>query len=62
VRQILLAEPLVEEFGRCFEGVNAAEMAELADSFAFAACDRNERIAGLLRQYAGGMSGSGLIC
>jgi endoglucanase len=57
VRQILLAEPLVEEFGRCFEGVNAAETAELADSFAFAACDRNERIAGLLRRYATGRHG-----
>jgi hypothetical protein len=51
VREILLAEPLVQEFGRCFAGLSAAAAAGLADSFAFAACDRNEQLAALLREF-----------
>jgi aryl-phospho-beta-D-glucosidase BglC (GH1 family) len=38
VREMLLAEPMVEDFARCFVGVGAAEAAELADAFAFDAC------------------------
>jgi endoglucanase len=53
VRHILLAEPLAEEFGQCFAGLSPAAAAGLAGSFAFAACDRNERLAALVREYAG---------
>jgi endoglucanase len=48
VRHVLLAEPLVAEFGRCFAGVDPEEAEELADSFAFEACARRERLADLL--------------
>jgi endoglucanase len=51
VREILLGEPLAEEFGRCFAGLSPSAAAGLAESFAFAACDRNERLAALLRDY-----------
>jgi hypothetical protein len=40
VRHILLAEPLVEDFARRFEGVGAVETAALADSFRFEECRR----------------------
>ncbi|HEY2508709.1 MAG TPA: glycoside hydrolase family 5 protein [Streptosporangiaceae bacterium] len=52
VREILLGEPMAEEFGNCFAGVSPAAAAELAESFAFAACQRNERLAGLLHEFA----------
>jgi endoglucanase len=52
VRHILLAEPLVEDFARCFAGAGPAEAAELAGSFALDNCDRSDRLAGLLRHYA----------
>jgi hypothetical protein len=48
VRHVLLAEPLVGEFGRCFAGVEPAEAEELAGSFAFEACARRDRLADLL--------------
>jgi endoglucanase len=35
VRHILLAEPLAEEFGRCFAGVDIEQARALADSFRF---------------------------
>ncbi|HEX6451687.1 MAG TPA: cellulase family glycosylhydrolase [Trebonia sp.] len=50
IREILLAEPLVEEFAACFAGVSPAEAGELAESFAYPNCQPNERIAALLRQ------------
>jgi hypothetical protein len=53
VRHIMLAEPLAEEFGRCFAGLSPDAAADLADSFSFAACGRNERLAALVREYAG---------
>jgi len=49
IREILLAEPLVEEFAACFAGVSPPEAEELAESFAYRNCKRNERIAALLR-------------
>jgi endoglucanase len=58
VRSILLAEPLVGEFGRCFAGVGPAEAAELAGSFAFAACEQRAGLAQVLREHAGLASGS----
>ncbi|MBO0806360.1 MAG: cellulase family glycosylhydrolase [Nocardiopsaceae bacterium] len=54
IREILLAEPLVEEFGACFAGVSPAAAGELADSFAFGNCDRNERLAALVKEHAHG--------
>src|ERR1051325_2034964 len=38
VRHILLAEPMLEDFARCFGGVTASEAVALADSFGLAAC------------------------
>lgn len=49
VRHILLAEPLVEDFGRCFEGVSRDEIDALADSFRFQACRARERLVETLR-------------
>jgi endoglucanase len=54
VREILLGEPLAEEFGRCFAGLGPAAAAGLAESFAFPACGRNERLAALLRESLAG--------
>jgi endoglucanase len=45
VRNILLAEPLVGQFGRCFEGVSPDEAESLAACFAFDACVRRDRLA-----------------
>ncbi|GGP04760.1 glycoside hydrolase family 5 protein [Nonomuraea glycinis] len=51
VRNILLAEPLVGEFGRCFDGVSPAQAEELASCFALAACERREPLAEVLRTH-----------
>jgi hypothetical protein len=45
VRHILLAEPLVGDFGRCFEGVSPADAEALADSFRFDRCTQRTRLA-----------------
>ncbi|HEX6516307.1 MAG TPA: cellulase family glycosylhydrolase [Nocardioidaceae bacterium] len=50
VRNILLAEPLVDEFGRCFEGVGPDEAAMLADSFRLEACVRRDDLAKVLAE------------
>jgi endoglucanase len=50
VRHILLAEPLVGDFARCFEGMSHAELLGLADSFAFDACVRRDRLCDTLAQ------------
>jgi hypothetical protein len=50
VRHILLAEPLVGAFGRCFEGVEGSEVDELAGSFSLASCERREPLVELLRR------------
>jgi len=49
VRHILLAEPLVQDFGRCFEGVQPAEAEALADCFRFDRCTVRTRLAELLQ-------------
>jgi aryl-phospho-beta-D-glucosidase BglC (GH1 family) len=49
VRHILLAEPLVDDFGRCFEGLSPEEAESLADSFALERCDRRDALAEILR-------------
>ena len=49
VRNILLAEPMLDDFGRCFTDVTRAETArELADSFHLENCVVRERLAGIL--------------
>ncbi|HYA08890.1 MAG TPA: cellulase family glycosylhydrolase, partial [Gaiellaceae bacterium] len=52
VRHILLAEPLVDDFERCFEGVAGDELDELADSFRLDRCVRRERLLETLRRAA----------
>ena len=48
VRNILLAEPLVDDFGRCFEGLTPGEAEAIADSFAFERCAVREPLAEIL--------------
>ena len=49
VRHILLAEPLVDHFARCVNGVGTRQAAELAGSFSFDQCVPREQLANLLR-------------
>ena len=49
VRHVLLAEPLVDDFARCFQGVGPEQAAALADSFRFDACLKRERLLDILR-------------
>ncbi|MGD8165957.1 glycoside hydrolase family 5 protein [Herbiconiux sp. P16] len=49
VRHVMLAEAMVGEFGRAFEGVGPAEAAELAGDFALQRCDIRTRLADILR-------------
>jgi endoglucanase len=51
VRHILLAEPLVRDFGRCFEGVSPAEAESLADGFRFDRCAVRTPLAELLHSF-----------
>jgi endoglucanase len=51
VRHILLAEPLVDDFARCFAGVSPDEAARLAGSFGFAECTTRAPLADLLRAH-----------
>jgi len=51
VRQILLAEPLVDDFARCFAGVGPDEAEALAASFAFGACARRAPLADAIRDH-----------
>jgi len=49
VRNIVLAEPMVDDFGRCFADVTRVETArELADSFRLENCVVRERLAAVL--------------
>jgi endoglucanase len=53
VRGILLAEPMVEDFARCFADVTSADAAvELAESFALGNCVVRAELAGILRASA----------
>jgi endoglucanase len=51
-RHVLLAEPLVDDFARCFQGVGSDEAPRLADSFRFVACLKRERLVDILRSAA----------
>jgi hypothetical protein len=53
VRSILLAEPMAEDFGRCFEGLEGDQLLALADSFRFDRCIRRERLAALIASKTG---------
>jgi endoglucanase len=49
VRNILLAEPLLDDFGRCFTDVTRPETVDqLAGSFSLESCVARERLAGIL--------------
>lgn len=52
VRHVLLAEPLVDDFARCFSGVTPDEAEVLASSFAFDQCARREELATVLAEYS----------
>ena len=49
VRHVLFAEPVVDDFARCFEGVGADELTALADSFRFDRCEQRAPLIALLR-------------
>lgn len=51
VRHIVLAEPLVDDFARCFDGVTPDEAEALAGSFAFDRCARREQLANTLSEH-----------
>jgi aryl-phospho-beta-D-glucosidase BglC (GH1 family) len=51
VRHILLAEPLVGDFARCFQGVTPPEAEALGDGFRFDRCRVREPLAQLLRRF-----------
>jgi endoglucanase len=52
VRNILLAEALVGDFGRSFEGVDPDQAEELAADFGLERCARREPLEDLLRRFA----------
>jgi hypothetical protein len=49
LRHVMLAEAMVDDYARAFEGVGPAEAESLADDFAFAHCVVRERLADVLR-------------
>jgi aryl-phospho-beta-D-glucosidase BglC (GH1 family) len=49
VRNILLAEALVDDFKACFQGLSAKAAPGLADSFQHSSCLRRERLLDILR-------------
>jgi aryl-phospho-beta-D-glucosidase BglC (GH1 family) len=52
VRHVLLAEPLVDDFAACFEGVTPEQAEELAGSFALPQCVRREPLLEILSRAA----------
>ena len=52
VRHILLAEPMVDDFARCFEGASEDELHACADSFRFRDCAVRTRLAEIVRRAA----------
>jgi endoglucanase len=51
VRHILLAEPMVDDFARCFAGIDAAQARALADCFAVDRCTVRSRLVDILREH-----------
>jgi hypothetical protein len=52
VREILISEALLPEFGRLFEGLSEERLDELASSFAFANCTVRKRLTDVLAAHA----------
>lgn len=52
VRNILLAEPMLPEYGELFRGMGEAEIDEMMRSFRFENCVKRERLADILAEYA----------
>ncbi|MHC3000117.1 glycoside hydrolase family 5 protein [Microbacterium sp. HJ5] len=50
IRHVMLAEAMVDDFARAFEGVDPHEAEALADAFAFPNCQVREGLAGILRR------------
>ncbi|MGW0082289.1 glycoside hydrolase family 5 protein [Streptomyces sp. NPDC003393] len=51
VRHILLAEPMVEDFARCFKGLDADGMRAMADCFALERCTIREPLLAVLKKH-----------
>jgi len=52
VRNILLAEPMLPEYGERFRGMSETEIDEMMRSFRFENCVKREELAGILAEYA----------
>jgi endoglucanase len=52
VRNILLAEPMLPEYGELFRGMGKAEIDEMMRSFRFENCVRREELAEILAEYS----------
>ncbi|TET37757.1 MAG: glycoside hydrolase family 5 protein [Planctomycetota bacterium] len=52
VRNILLSEPLLAEFGECFRGITEKEIDELMQSFLFRNCVQRKKMAEILAAHA----------
>ncbi|MDQ4128142.1 MAG: glycoside hydrolase family 5 protein, partial [Actinomycetota bacterium] len=52
VRNILLAEPMLKEYGELFRGMNEAGIDEMMRSFRFENCVRREELASILAEQA----------
>ncbi len=52
VRNILLAEPMLQVYGDLFRGRNETEIDEMMQSFRFENCARREGLADILAEYA----------
>ena len=52
VRHILLAEPLLDEFGACLEGATAEDVERMMGSFLFENCVQREDLADILAEFA----------
>jgi endoglucanase len=52
VRNILLAEPMLPEYGELFRGMNEEEIEEMMRSFSFENCVKRERLANTLAEHA----------
>ena len=54
IRHVMLAEAMVDDFARAFEGVRPDEAERLADAFAFGECRVREPLARILGSSAAG--------
>ena len=54
VRNILLAEPMLPEYGELFRGMDEGEIDAMMRSFAFENCVRREELASILSERAVG--------